>query len=235
MKRPVAMILAGAFTVVAVIGGTVAAVQTGVFASSTVTIQANGEINVPTSEPATEQSPATIEVQPVQPTDLQTVTEAVADPIEIAAPIVVVDTNRETALMARLNEAYKLMKERDDAYQAKLMEAYARLQANQAGTSGRGADGGSTAGSSDSSQSAQSTAVIVAPVPAAVVRTGDQRTGDQHTANQHTRNSHTSNTRTNAQQNNGNQQRNNDQQHTRTQSNTDSQQHNNGRKESGDH
>lgn len=135
MKKPLAMIVAGVLTTLSLIGGTLVAFQTGVFASATTIIQPNGEISVPTAPPPTGQSQHAIDLAPIEtPVDIQTM-----DPTGAAEPtaeIVEADRNREATLLDKLNEAYRIMEQRDQAYQAKLKEAYDKLKAASATSAG---------------------------------------------------------------------------------------------------
>ncbi len=146
MKKSVAMILAGAFTTLAVAGGTIAAAQTGVFNNSSITVQPNGEITVPEINP-TESQPYTI-------VETQTVVITQSEPTQTAEPVAVTSnpapSAREAELTARLNDAYTLLKQRDDLYQAKLKEAYDQIQALSAANAANGANQ-SQAGSSSGS------------------------------------------------------------------------------------
>ncbi|MCL5997921.1 MAG: hypothetical protein M1546_17985 [Chloroflexi bacterium] len=125
MKRPIAMIVAGMVTTLSMIGGTVAAVQTGVFSPSTTVIQAGGEIDVPAAVSPAEQ-PQVSTGTPTAEVDEDATSAPIGTPQTTAQP----NISNEALLLAKLNEAYRIMKERDDAYQARLKEAFDKLKAS---------------------------------------------------------------------------------------------------------
>ena len=127
MNRSVAMIMAGAVTTLAVIGGTLAISQSGAFAGGP-NIQQNGELAVQVS---------TVEVSPVPSATAESVvllpeaTASVAD-TQVADDSSAGISDLEATLRARLDQAYKLMKDRDGMYQARLKEAYDKLKQAEA-------------------------------------------------------------------------------------------------------
>lgn len=134
MNKSTAMMVAGFITTLVVIGGTVAAAQSGVLIPATTTIQANGDINVPKA--AQESAPPTIEAlptmapDPTESVEIITRTEIIP-PQYITQTVVVTDENtaREAELKAKLYEAYQVIQQREALYQAKLKEAYDKLNA----------------------------------------------------------------------------------------------------------
>jgi hypothetical protein len=140
------MIVAGVIITVSVIGGTVAAVQSGIFLNATTSIEANGEIDVPVLPTASlspnESQPQVANDTPAeaQATETQspeatgtTASDPAAD-VLAATPRVIVRPNssRAAVMLAKLNEADRLMRERDNTYQARLKEAYNQLKATPA-------------------------------------------------------------------------------------------------------
>jgi hypothetical protein len=149
VKRPVAMIVAGVLITACVIGGTVAAVQSGIFLNATTSIEANGEINVPVlptaslspnlSQPqVANDTPAEAQATETQPSEATDTTDTTASEPATDAPratprvIVLSNSSRAAVTLARLNEAYRLLKQRNNTYQARLKEAYNRLKATPA-------------------------------------------------------------------------------------------------------
>ncbi len=133
MNKSFAMIIAGFITTLVVIGGTVAAAQSGVLMPATTTIQTNGDINVPMA--AQQYAPPTIEAMPtLEPAlteQVQVITRTEIIPPQLVTQTVVItqeNPGREAELTQRLNEAYQVMKQREAAYQAKLKEAYDKLK-----------------------------------------------------------------------------------------------------------
>jgi hypothetical protein len=127
VNRSVAMMMAGAVTTLAVIGGTLAISQSGALAGGT-NILKNGEIAVQVS---------TVEVSPVVSATDEPVAQ-LSDPTATVEDTPVADTSSpaisdlEATLRARLDQAYKLLSERDGMYQARLKEAYAKLKLAEA-------------------------------------------------------------------------------------------------------
>ena len=167
MNRQIAMVVAGFVTTLAVIGGTVAAAQSGVLSTSTTTIQANGEINVPKT--VAREPEVTATAAATDTPDVEIITKTEVMPIQYITRTVVVekrDTSRENALLAKLNEAYKQIKDRDAAYQAKLQEAYNQLAAAQAAASAPAPVAASAPAQADN---AQNSAPVAAPAAAPAV------------------------------------------------------------------
>ena len=131
MRRPSAMFLAGLFSTLFIIGSVFMAFQAGMFASATTTVQVNGDINVPEVKSKPTQANAAPEIVFVTRTQIIR-----PDPIVQTVYVTVTESNhqREAELLAQLNEAYRLLQERDAVYQAKLKEAYERAQAGAAKT-----------------------------------------------------------------------------------------------------
>jgi hypothetical protein len=188
MNRQIAMVVAGFITSLVVIGGTVVAAQSGVLSTSTTMIQANGEINVPkvVQQPVVQEPTATVTVQPTDTPDVVIITTTEVMPIQYITKTVVVekrDTSREAILLARLNDAYKQMKDRDSAYQAKLQEAYNQLAtANAASQQNVSQPNVSpqAAPAADNSQSAAPSNAPAAPDPAPAVNPTPAHHEDDH-------------------------------------------------------
>jgi hypothetical protein len=132
------MVIAGFIAAFAVVGGTIITAQSGVFASSGTAIQANGEINVVQSVPAvapaeTGSNAASAQQPDSRSFDVITVTGvASVQYVTNTVYIQTLDTSLEAELTAKLSQAYKMLQDRDAAYQLKLQEAYSRLAALQA-------------------------------------------------------------------------------------------------------
>jgi hypothetical protein len=164
MKRQIAMLAAGMISTLAVVGGTIAAAQSGAFGSSSTTIQPNAEITVPEVSPTLEQQAYTVvetrtivvTAQPQPTSTAESTTVMNQDPSE-----------RETMLLARLNQAYGLLKQRDAEYQTRLKEAYDRLKATSASVETSTIQ--TSAPAASSSTSAQAAAVS----PASAAHTED--------------------------------------------------------------
>ena len=176
MKRQIAMVVAGMFSTLAVVGGTIAAAQSGAFSSSSTTIQPNGEITVPEITPTLEEQAYTV----VETRTIVVTPEPEATGTAIAEPTVVANdgpSQRETLLLARLNQAYSVLKQRDDEYQTKLKEAYDKLKAASANSEGASSSSQASAPAASPSTSAQP----VAASPTSVSHTDDhQETSDHH-------------------------------------------------------
>ncbi|MCL4506251.1 MAG: hypothetical protein M1434_07100 [Chloroflexi bacterium] len=192
MNKSIAMIVAGFITTLVVVGGTVAAAQSGVLNPATTMIQANGDINVPKA--AQQEAPPTIEAFPTMepaPTDsVEIITRTEIIPPQFITQTVVVtheNPGREAELTARLTEAYQVLKQREALYQAKLKEAYDKLNA-QAQTSVDASAGQSGGGQSNSQSS---------PAPAQPSSSGehkddhkDSQQSQQNQGSQHSDDSH---------------------------------------------
>jgi hypothetical protein len=171
MKRQIAMIVAGMISTLAVVGGTIAAAQSGAFTSSSTTIQPNGDITVPEITPTPEQQAYTVvETRTI-------VVTAQPEPTSTTEPAIVVNqepSERETVLLARLNQAYVLLKKRDDEYQTKLKEAYDKLKT--ASVTNEGSSTQASAPASSSSTSAQAAAAS----PTSVTHNDDHQVSTEH-------------------------------------------------------
>ena len=134
MNKSFAMVVAGFITALVIIGGTVAAAQSGVLMPATTTIQANGDINVPKASqadvPPTIEALPTMEPNPTESVEIITRTEIIP-PQFITQTVVVTHENsgREAELTAKLTEAYQVIQQREALHQAKLKEAYDKLNA----------------------------------------------------------------------------------------------------------
>jgi hypothetical protein len=171
MKRQIAMIVAGMISTLAVVGGTIAAAQSGAFTSSSTTIQPNGDITVPEITPTPEQQAYTVvETRTI-------VVTAQPEPTSTTEPAIVVNqepSERETVLLARLNQAYVLLKKRDDEYQTKLKEAYDKLKT--ASVTNEASSTQASAPASSSSTSAQAAAAS----PTSVTHNDDHQVSAEH-------------------------------------------------------
>lgn len=181
MNRQLAMVLAGFVTTLAVVGGTVAAAQSGVLSTSTTTIQANGEINVPKTAPIVValEPTAVPAVHPTEAPDVEIITRTEVMPIQYITKTVVVekrDTAYEAALTAKLNQAYKIVKDRDTAYQAKLQQAYSQLIAAQAAAQ----EAQASAANSSQTQAQANPAPSADSAPTSQHKDDHQDGGDQH-------------------------------------------------------
>ena len=197
MKRQIAMVVAGMFSTLAVVGGTIAAAQSGAFTTSSTTIQPNGEITVPEITPTLEEQAYTL----VETRTIVVTAEPEATRIVVAAPTVTVNegpSQRETLLLARLNQAYSVLKQRDDEYQTKLKEAYDKLKSASAGS-----EGASSSSQASAPASSGAAAQPVAASPTSVTQSDDHReetehhddgsqTTEQHDDNTSTQSSHES-------------------------------------------
>lgn len=123
MNRSVAMIVAGAITTLAVIGGTMAISQSGALAGSTV-VQKNGEIAVQVN---TSDASPVVSVT-AEPVVLEVEALPTALDIQVADDSSAGESATEAALRQRLEQAYKLLSDRDGMYQARLKEAYDKLK-----------------------------------------------------------------------------------------------------------
>ena len=124
MKRSAAMVLSGAFSILVVLGATIVVAQTGLFTGSSTLIQPHGEIIVPEMTPTVAQTytivvTRTIVITPrIEPSS--TVISTASNPTP---------TEYETELLTQLNQAYALLRQREEIYQVKLREAYDRIAA----------------------------------------------------------------------------------------------------------
>ena len=184
MKRQIAMVVAGMFSTLAVVGGTIAAAQSGAFTNPSTKIEPNGEITVPEITPTLEEQAYTVVetrtiVVTAQPAPSSTV-EPTAIVNEDDGP-----SQRETVLLSRLNQAYSTLKQRDAEYQTKLKEAYDKLKAASVVDNGAGSSQGGAPASASSAP-----AQPVAAAPTSVSHTGDHEETSEHKEDSQSSESH---------------------------------------------
>jgi hypothetical protein len=189
MKRQAAMIVAGMFSTLIVVGGTIAAAQSGAFTGSSAIIQPNAEITVPEITPSLkEQGYTLVETRTI----VVTAQPEPTDTTELIEPTTVVNqgpSEREVLLTDRLNQAYSLLKQRDNEYQIKLKEAYDKLQAASAGN-----EGAASPAQASAPASPEASAQPAAASPTSAPQSDDHQEASEHhdDGNTSTTNSHES-------------------------------------------
>jgi hypothetical protein len=185
MKRQIAMVVAGMFSTLAVVGGTIAAAQSGAFTNPSTTIEPNGEITVPEITPTLEEQAYTVVETRTIVVTAQPIPSSTVEPTAIVkeddGP-----SQRETVLLSRLNQAYSTLKQRDTEYQTKLKEAYDKLKTASVVDNG--------ASSSQGSAPASAPSAPAQPQPVAAAPTSVSHSSDHEETSEHKEDSQSSET-----------------------------------------